>query len=231
MDLSKYDKIVWRINGSILLLLSLATLLICVVAGLYNLWWANNQSTRQIIVDIDDETKEKRFFRLGYFSHLDNTGSILIPLQVEGGESEKMALSSYQGQANRACNYLIYDKKGGKSQWVWKNNEQRIFKHTYVHSSTGKKEAVVGIVFESVPRDSNRNKILDRGDKKSLEYFGLSDSLKSLVIENIDMVLGVEQSSADELLIFFVVDSKSYVGTFNLLEKTLVSRVEIKIPG
>jgi hypothetical protein len=79
----------------------------------------------------------------------------------------------------------------------------------------GSDASVVSIVYEAVLSDSNHDGRLNEDDKRALLYFNLSGEKVLTLLDNVDDVLGLEQTSAQDVLIFFTNERKNYVLSIN----------------
>lgn len=143
-NLEKYDKLVWRVNGTLLLLACIGAILVCTIVG-YKLL-KDAFATRHVhdIVNVDQNTKKDEYLRLGYFQPLKGTDLILIPLTFE----QKYDMSYYSKSAySHARNYLVFNSKNKASYWIWKTNSFLVLQVTTIHNQikeekTNKQEAL-----------------------------------------------------------------------------------------
>lgn len=221
LNLEKYDKIIWRINGTLLLLACLGSLLVCFVVGfkIIREELGPGQKTHDL-VNVNQETKKEEFLTLGYFSPLQGTPYILVPLTSE----QKLDVSySSKTSYGSARNYLVFNSKTKESFWIWNSNSFIVLRHTLVYQSSGdeKNRKVLGIVFEFVSDNKN---------SKSIQYFDLASRKVASVIQNIDRAIGVEQSSDDEVLFFYARNGKSFFKSLNVSSFLLSDEKEIGLP-
>jgi hypothetical protein len=89
------------------------------------------------------------------------------------------------------------------------------------------KRIVSGLVYGVVSKDTNGDSRLNWDDKKSLILYRLSGNGASSLLEGIDEFLGIEQSSGNEILVFFRDNQKSYVVSVELASGKLSERREL----
>lgn len=178
------------------------------------------------MVNIDQNSKKEEFLRLGYFQTLLGTDLILIPLTSE----QKIEASYYSKSAHsQARNYLVFNSKNKSSYWIWKSNSFLVLGDTKIHNqiTNEKKQQTIGLVFEFVENDSNADDTLNDQDLKSVDYFNL-DSKKSVTIVNqVDRVIGIQQSENDEVLFFYSRAGKSYFKSLTVSSLQLSEEKEI----
>lgn len=226
LNLEKYDKFVWRINGTLLLLACIGAILVCTIVG-YKLL-EEVFGTRQVhdIVNVDQNTKKEEYLRLGYFQSLKGTDLILIPLTSE----QKFEASYYSKSTySRARNYLVFNSNNKESYWIWKSNTSLILEETkiYNHIKEENTQKARGLVFEFVDEDSNTDGVLDDKDMKSIQYFDLSSRKSVAVISQVDRSIGVQQTGDDEVLFFYSRSGKSYFKSLAVSSLSLSDEKEI----
>ena len=229
LNLEKYDKVVWRINGTLLLLACMGTILVCAIVG-YKLL-KEVFGTRQVhdIVNVDKDTKKEEYLRLGYFHALKGTDLILVPLSSE----QKYEVGTYSKSSHvQARNYLVFNSKNKESYWVWKSNDYLVLEETRIYDQIKDEKAqkTRGLVFEFIGADSNADRMMDDEDKKSIEYFDLSSKKSVPVLSPVDRLVGVEQTGDDEVLFFYSRSGKSYFKSLAVSSLSLSDEKEIGLP-
>ena len=154
------------------------------------------------IINIHPKTKKEDFFRLGYFQPLKNTNFILIPLN--SSKKNDFSFSSHKNSKYTARNYLLFDKKTKESSWVWESNDRLILKEERIIQGKGKSEKVIGVVFESIEKDSRSRP----NDMKVVDFFDISNFARTPVLKDVNRVFGIQQTSDAEILIFFLASKK-----------------------
>lgn len=229
LNLEKYDKIVWRVNGSLLLLACIGAILVCSVVG-YKLM-IEVFGNRQVhdIVNVDQNTKKEEYLRLGYFHSLKGTDLILIPLTSE----QKYEASYYSKSAySHARNYLVFNSTSKEGYWIWKSNSFLVLEDIKIHNQIKdeKTQKARGLVFEFVEKDSNTDNVLDGNDKKSIQYFDLATKKSVPVISQVDRSIGVQQTGDDEVLFFYSRTGKSFFRSLTVSSLALSDEKEIGLP-
>lgn len=226
LNFEKYDKIIWRVNGTLILLGSVIAVLVCALVGSRLVSEVFETRPEHDIVNVNQNTKKEEFLRLGYFQPLPGTDLILVPLTAE----QKSNASYYSRSSyNQARNYLIFNAKTKDSYWVWKTNTTLALEETKIQNqvSDGKNQKVIGLVFEFVDKNSNADKTVDENDQKSLQYFDLATRKPLPVVDGVDRVIGVRQSGDDEVLFFYSRAGKSFFKGLTLSAMKLSDEYEI----
>lgn len=175
-----------------------------------------SRSARHDLVELNVATKKEEFLRLGYFKALQGTDYFLVSLSPLG-EGGKFSSYSERWQDN-ARNYLLFHSKTKKSQWVWKNNSSYILAVTEVYNRVGQEKGrkVAGLFFELVDKDSNADGRHDYKDQRSLQYLDLTTSKVTHVFPAADRMIGIEQISPAEALIFYSMGGQSFFRSFSI---------------
>lgn len=231
LNLEKYNKTIWRLNGIIILIASLGAIFFCLIVG-YNLAQDifRNREVHDI-VNINEKTKNEEFLRLGYFTSLSGTSFFLVPLSSEESISESYYSKS---SSSNSRNYLLFDSSSKESLWLFKNNESLILRFETIKEKTLtepeiNKSKTIGLTFEVVNKDTNNDKRLSTQDLVDLVYFDLKTKKMIPLVVGIDRNIGSEQSQDDELLIFYSKNGKSYFKTFRISTMTASEEKEIKL--
>lgn len=189
--MTNYDRILWRLNGTLLLIACLATLVVCLVVG-----W-------QMLTKHDDPaiplTNGDERLSLGAPRALKNSPLMLIPLtpraQVE---------ISYDVAYPDARNYLVFDALTKESRWLWTGNARAATQDSVIfdqiaHEETQKARGLV---------------VTTRKDEtRTVEWFDLAARKSAVITEAADRVIGVQQTRDDEVVIFYARTNKSYFKT------------------
>lgn len=228
MILERYDRIIWRANGTLILLACVGTIVVCSIVG-YKLL-KDMFGTRQVhdIVNIDDTTKKIEHLKLGYFERLKGTTLILVPLTLEQ-EFEKSYYS--KNSYTRARNYMVFNMGTKESYWIWDDNSALILNEHKVHNQLeeNRSQKTIGIAFEIVQSDSNSDGTLSSEDKQTLHYFDI-DSRKTITLaDGLDRTLGIQQFNR-EVLFFYSKAGRSYSKSLNLQDLSTSSEKAIDTP-
>lgn len=229
MNIEKYDKFIWRVNGTLLLLACVGTILVCTTAGFKLLKEVFGNQNVHDIVNIDQNTKKEEYLRLGYFHALKGTNLILIPLTSD----QKFNAPYYSKSAyGRAINYLVFNSRNKESYWIWSSNSLLVLEDTKIHDQIKdeKIQKTKSIVFEFVENDSNLDGVMDENDKKSIQYFDLSSKKFLPIASQVDRSIGVQQTGDDEVLFFYSRSGKSYFRSLTVFSLSLSVEKEVGLP-
>ncbi len=223
----KFDKMIWRINGMVILIACICAILVGSFVA-YKLFRETTGQREVVdIVNVDQNTKTEEFLRLGYFSQLSGTSFFLSPLLSDQNFSE--SYYSKTSTAN-ARNYLIFDAETKKSHWILKDNQSLVLQNITIHdvwTENSKPKKAIGLIFEVVSNDTNRDQRLSDMDLSELVYYDLTDHKKIKLVEGIERHIGSERFSADAILIFYSRSGKTYVRTLTLSSLIVSDELEI----
>lgn len=224
LNLEKYDKLIWRANGTILLFACVGLLLVCVLAGYKLIKDAFVTHRAHDIVNVDQHTQQPEFLRLGYFESLKGTDFILIPLSSK----QRHTTSSYS-KSSFPRNYLLFNSVTKDSYWIWNSNTSVILQEIKIHDQieAEKTQQIKALVFELVERDSNADGSLDNNDQKSIQYFEIASRKFIPVISQIDRSIGVQQTANDEILFFYSRAGKSFFKSLTVSSLKMSQEKEI----
>jgi hypothetical protein len=151
---------------------------------------------------------------------------------VAGLDAEQNNQQAYYSKSSSSStrNYLFFDVQNRSTHWLLSNNSSLILTVQELYEDGGierEKRIVSGLVYGVVSKDTNGDSRLNWDDKKSLILYRLSGNGASSLLEGIDEFLGIEQSSGNEILVFFRDNQKSYVVSVELASGKLSERREL----
>lgn len=228
MNFEKYDKLIWRINGTIIFFTCLVALVVGLFASYKLVTELTGRRTVHDLVNVNQETKKEEFLRLGYFKPLKGTEFYFVSLSSE--QKYENSYYSKESYAN-SRNFLIFNAKSKDSHWVWPSNSFMSLEETFIFNQLedNNQQKTIGVVFEYVASDSNKDKQLDRNDEKSIQYYDFVNRKSIAVTDKIDRNIGVQQNSASEVLFFYSRNNKSYFKSLILTTQSLTEEKEINL--
>jgi hypothetical protein len=228
LTLNKYDRILWRVVGTLLLLVALlgGASLAFLLAQVFG----ERRHRAHDAVAVDERTKTEEFLRLGYFQPLEGTDFVLIPLSAEGGGGGGSLYSRVPKSTNR--NYLLFNARTKESRWIWPSHASLIRAETYVYDRVGRENGrhVTGILFERTTEDTNGNGRLDDEDRAGVEYYVPGSGRRVPVVADIERVIGIQQLRPDEVIVFYSRAGKSAFVTLNTASLAVSAPREIVVP-
>jgi len=225
LNVEKYDKLLWRVNGTIFLILCVFSVLGGIAIGVKLILDFSRPTTVHDVVEVDKVTKKKDFLKLGFFQELNGTRYLLVPLNSDNEiRTHSYSKNSYQNIRN----YLLFDKESKQEHWLWENNKNLVTNDYKVHTRLDNENIVSGLFFEVVSKDTNQDKLMTYEDQKDFIYVNLKNLEKTNVENNIERVIGFNQTSSDEAMIFFSKSGKSFYKSIDLATGELSKASELR---
>ncbi|MCC6138758.1 MAG: hypothetical protein IT287_09005 [Bdellovibrionaceae bacterium] len=231
LNFERYDKIVWRISGTLVLILCGWLLLGFVyVTGSYVFGKDHNRTD---IVRVDQATQKKEYIDFGRAHHLEGTEFLLIPLQLKKTNSSLGLSSAKSYEKNTARNYMILNYKTNISFWVLKDQSAFVANYTLAFDridKDSKAKKTMGLLLELVNKDTNGDGQMDGRDKVSIYYYDLATDKLSVISEDLDSVIEALQADENSLTIMYSKTKKSYHTQLNIKTLLLSDEQEILVP-
>jgi hypothetical protein len=198
--MNKFDKVVWRINGVLILLVG-------VVAG-FVLFFASYEIFRDKsrgrnvsnIINVNEETQKKEYLFLGSFSKIEGRDFFICPLRAD----QKYERSYYSKNSSSVRNYLYFNQYDSSSRWLlelnsWLINDKQPI---YRNFSDDKEKITDGFFYEIVKEDTNGDGILNHDDHKSIYHSNFDGTNLIVVIEETTDIIGIEQIDEHKSVVF-----------------------------
>jgi hypothetical protein len=207
IQLNRYDVVVWRVVGSLLLIFVFCAVIGLAVAG-GTLIRSGGEKPRAEMGEANGAPKAQAL-HLGYFDRMAGTDTILVPLVAESSARIGSLYSSSSGQD--AKNYLLFNTKTKTARWLWKGTSVSVTEVQLVFDRGSHEEGkkVVGLLVVKPERDTNGDGRVNQDDLQNVDYFPLNSVKSFRVAAGVDRVIGMEQSRSNQVLLFFAKEHKS----------------------
>jgi hypothetical protein len=225
--LEKYDKVVWRINGTLILLTCLTVGFVCLIAGWKLVGDLFGQHERHDLINVDQNTKKQELLKLGYFESLPGTNLVLVPLSFE--QTIAMPLYSKSTHSN-SRNFLVLNAKTKESYWIYKANTALVINTDHVYEKvveSEKDKKVVGLLIDLVEADSNHDGVLSPDDQRTLQYFDLRQKKLVPIVGEVERSIGNKQVDSEELVLFYSKSGKSFYRSLSLSNLSVAGEQEV----
>lgn len=210
MQFSKFDTILWKING----VLFLATFSVGLFSIIFFIYSSNVNRRVENVVTVLDSKKED-FIKFEEFKFLRNTDYLISNLI-----SVKSKGSSFKSYGPfEIKNVLFFNKTKKNSEWLFPTNQNYILNdYSYVHDNINEdcnsecsdiKSKVLGLVFSFADQDTNKDGLIDEKDKLTVIYKDISLGKIQKIITNIDSLISVKRISKSEIGVFYIKNNKS----------------------
>lgn len=204
---------------------------------------------KSAVARVNQETGEKEYLALDRFYRIQGTSLLVAGLNARTGVRDFYYSGGYGAKIR---NYLFYDVGTGKSRWLLPTHSSLFSQsHQLLKNPDVRKQGVeygsgwesnqpffkdpstevVSVIYEAVLSDTNNDGRLENEDKKSVLFVNLTVEKVITILENVDDVLGIEQKSVDETLIFYTKNQKNFVFTINSTTGKAGDEIELAAIG
>jgi hypothetical protein len=198
--MNKFDRILWRINGILFLIVLLFGILPLLWSLSESLGRRPTQAHGAAIVNQTQGTHEREFLHLGSPSRITGTSMLRVPLQSEVPSRASSFKSSGFESHNR--NFLFIDHSDLSSWWLFEGFEQAIIReHDLRVEPAGNDKRVIGTIFEVVTTDTDGDHRITANDRVSVFFSGADGKKPIEIVSSSDRILSVDQVTNNEVLI------------------------------
>ena len=227
--MNKFDKIVWRINGVLILCVG-------VVAGFALLFasyefFKDKTRDRNVsnIINVNEETEKKEYLFLGSFSKIEGRNLFICPLRA----NQEYDRSYYSKAASSVRNYLYFSHFDSSSRWLlesnnWLINDKRAI---YKNFNEDKKNITNGFFYEIVKKDTNGDGVLNYDDRKSIYYSNFDGTNLVVVIAETTDILGINQIDDNKSVIFHRNEIKSQAAFVENSTGEIIEESDLPVEG
>lgn len=218
MNLSKFDRILWRFNGVVIALGCLFAIgsVAFALVGLLKLLDVGPGSSGYPTEKKD--VKPREVLRLSYFRRVQGTDLLVASLTTESNQTysafSSPSPSSASGTHNElygARNFLFFNARSGNSRWLAPDNSTRyLSEHELVDEPAAEsgKQRTTGYLYEAVPDQLPERRMEE--SPRSVVYYNLSSSAGKTILKGVERLQAVEQVSRDEAIIMYAMEGKNY---------------------
>ena len=210
--MNKFDRILWRINGALLLAF--------LVFGILFLISNKNQpppkpvvrppgqEAGRSVVKEEERVPEKRdkgdtrqAIKLGAPFRMTGTPFLRLPMQ---SETESEASSSTEEKEYRVYNYLYVDATTLGSWWLFKTSDQIIPRIQDFRTEVGERERpIIATLFGVIYSDTDGDGQLTTNDREAI-YFCTADGRRPFeIVPPSDTILSVEPMPSDQVMVVY----------------------------
>lgn len=209
-----FDRILWRING-IILLLCICALVTLIAWGLA--WeFAYDRKTpkaRPGIIQVNQETQVEERLQLGRFMRVEGSTHYIAPLYAAPHHENNYVRSHsvYSGWPVR--NYIFYDPDTSTSWWLFASHTSVILEKNAVlknPQATEDKETI-GYIFTTVDTDTDGDGEKTRGDLHSIWCADARGKNLQHILSDVHDVQRVIQHDTETVLITFFNEGRYHV--------------------
>ena len=227
--MNKFDRIIWRINGILILLVGMAAgvVLFFVSYGMFKSKPVDKSAGN--VINVNEETQKKEYLFLGSFSKIKGRGYFVCPLHA----NKKYERSYYSKSAPSVRNYLFFNPSDTSSHWLFESNNWRINDKLPIYKNiyTDKVKFTDSFFYEIIKKDTNSDGILNHDDNKAVYRSNFDGTHLMVVLEETDDILGIKQIDDNNTVIFHSKDGKSQAVVVDNSSGKIVKDSDLPIAG
>lgn len=234
MEDNKFFKLVWRING--LIILGGATLIALFVV--YNIAKdfirSSNRPQPVVVENLASDPEDKEKWVIGSPIHVTGNDFMLLPLVSENKEVKMLSVANFSKPSydkryygNLSKNILFLDKKENKSFWLFKDTNRLILNITLFPDQFNNVEPTKAIFYNVVSKDTNKDKKLTKEDDSSLFMSTPEGENYQLILEAYDRLISRDIVGDNQILLVFQNKGKAFSRLIQLLPYKIISSVEL----
>ena len=225
--MNRFDRIIWRINGILILVVGLAAGCVLFFASYGMLKSKPVDKKAGNVVNVNEETQKEEYLFLGSFSKIKGRGIFICPLNAD----KKHERSYYSKSASSVSNYLFFNPEDTSSHWLLKSNNWRIIDRQPIYENiyTDKSKIVDSFFYEMVRKDTNNDGVLDQDDKKAVYRSDFNGNRLMIVLEETHDILGIKQIDDGNSVIFHLKDEKNEAVVVDNVSGKIVKRSALPI--
>jgi hypothetical protein len=214
--MNRFDRVIWRINGIIILSVGIVVGGISLFAA-YKIYRETTRERHVVeVVNLNAETKKEEKLHLRYFDQVEGRPYLVGSLYSD----QKYEFSSSSKSSSSLRNLLYINEDDKSSHWLLDSHDWLILNEHEMFDSLSDDEndrKIEGFVYEVVNKDSNQDEFLDDEDKILLLLADFKGENVKTIEEDIDDVLFIKQK-----------DPKSFVAIITKDGKTAIKEIELK---
>lgn len=249
MKSEKFFKWVWNINGLVLLIGLIITILVVGYNLASFLFKSNTQMDHQALNLAEDEKQQEKW-KLGYPRKVADSDYYYIPLESEKRsvdiKSESAVYESFSGGSykytpTRSKNILFINDQTNQAEWLFNTTDQLIidfstlsfeeeFALTTNYSDKKADPKPRGISYQVIKNDTNNDKILDDKDKRTFALSQIDGSNYTEVISGYNRIVESSVNAEGNLFVVFINNNEVYsmlieLETFKVISKSMLPKV------
>ncbi|MAE01327.1 MULTISPECIES: hypothetical protein [Pseudoalteromonas] len=247
MKSEKFFKWVWNINGLVLLIGLIITILVVGYNLASFLFKSNTQMDHQALNLAEDEKQQEKW-KLGYPRKVADSDYYYIPLESEkrsvdikpeSAVYESFGSGSYKYNPTRSKNILFINDKTNQAKWLFNTTDQLIIEfgalsnykefdtRAYMEQQV---DTPRGVSYEVIKNDSNNDKRLDGKDKRTFALSKIDGSNYTEVISGYNRIVESNLNAEGNLFVVFINNNEVYsmlidLDTFKVISKSMLPKV------
>lgn len=199
MNFDKYDKLIWRILGTLLLTSTIVGITVVTITFFIN----PRVNKKSDVVSADSSSKEKISFSFHQATELEKTDYIMM--EATNRAAEKKFISG--GYHLESTNIMLINHRTNERFWILEHSDT-VVRATRVYEKDDKNKKVLGLLLEI--SDSKNN------ETKNLKYYDLASKRLSTIVTGVHKYINSVALIPNEILVFYIKNENAYFNRFNL---------------
>lgn len=240
MEQNKFFKWLWRLNGLIIFIASIAFSFIA-LTEIYKKY-THKPLKQEMIVSVADDPKKEEKWQLGHLINIIGSDTLILPLVSENlkvpshhkGSAmyESDGRGSYYQRQYVSKNLLFINTLTNESFWLFKGFDRLILHTELFHKELHfPYKKVIAIFFQMMAKDTNNDHIINFEDQPSLFISNPDGSNYRIVIDSYERIISKSFVEDDKVLIVFQNEGVGYslllqLNTFKVLSKRELPKVD-----
>lgn len=233
MEENRFFKLVWRINGLLILVVVAVILTFILYQVINDLTRSGHGSEPVVVENIADDPENKEKWVLGNPMRIGGNDYILIPLVSENKEvklksASSFAMASYDRYIkDPSKNLLFMNKSSNESFWLFEDTSRLILDVTIFPNDYNEEKPTKAIFYNVVSLDSNGDKKLSYEDDSSLYISSPEGKNYELVLEAYDKIISRSSVGDNQVMLIYQDKGKAFSKLIQLSPYEVISTNEL----
>lgn len=231
--LDNFDKYLWRFNGILIFFIVLVGFFGAMGIVYEVLTKPTRTRTTADVVKVDKVEKKNTHLRLGYFEVLPGTNYLLASLNTKEVGMDLSFVKDYQKRhsSGKTKNYFLFNAFTLEENWVWPESKYLIWSTRNINVRNKAEDTrTVGLLFEYIKSDHNRDGKMDGEDLKEISFYDLKTKKHTIIETGIKQVLSAETLKNGNIIVLYSKENKILVKSYNMNSGKVINTKKIKFP-
>ncbi|WP_462158949.1 hypothetical protein [Pseudoalteromonas sp. GB56] len=237
MENNKFFKLVWRINGVLILGTALLILLAVGYQAISQMLRFNHTQAAPTVENLADDPQGKEKWVIGRPLPVNQGDFILLPLVSENKEVENVGVEVFASKSynmfeggyygDPSKNVLFLNTQDNSAFWLFKGVDRLILDITLFPGGYDYEGPTKAIFYKVIAKDTNSDNKLSKEDAASLYISEPNGKNYQRVLSAYDRIISRDLVSDNRMMVIYQHDGKAYSKLIQLSPYTEVSNVEL----